>query len=127
MQHSVISLQRQEVPEIQEEALHILQRSLGHAASRDVIERAIYELSDRLCQMEYNLKRGELAKVRKLALGMVAISDQIGMSSISMVSTNLVQCIDQQDATAIAAVAHRLINLGETSMFEAVEFADWPA
>jgi hypothetical protein len=127
MQQSVISLQRQEVPEIQTEALHILQRNLGREASRDVIERAIYELSDRLCQLEYCLKMEKLVKVRKLAVGMIAISDQIGMTSISMVCSDLVRCIDQQNATATAAVANRLINLGETSMFEAVEFADWPA
>lgn len=127
MQQSVITIQRCEVPEIQHEALQILKRNLGNDASRDVIERAIYELSDRLCKIEYNLKLENLDKVHKLALGMIAISDQIGMASISLVSSDLVKCIDQGDPTAIAAVAQRLLHLSETSMFEAVDIADWPA
>lgn len=46
--NTIVPLQHTEAPAVQTEALYSLQASLGPDESRDVIERAVFELSDRL-------------------------------------------------------------------------------
>lgn len=111
-------------PRIKFEAMEILLQNLGPRTSRDVIERAVYEISERLCKLQEELLEGNQQHVRTIALRLVAISRQIGLVGFSDVATDLVECIDRRDRTATSAVAARLIRLGESSMFRAVQFAD---
>lgn len=111
-------------PRIRFEAMEILLQNLGPKVSRDVIERAVYEISERLCKLQEELLEGEVQHVRTIALRLVAISRQIGLVGFSDVANDLVQCIDARDTVATQAVAARLIRLGESSMFQAVQFAD---
>lgn len=110
-------------PRIQYEAMELLLQNLGPKASRDVIERAVFEISGRMSNLQEALSEGELGHVRTIALRLTAISRQIGLVEFSDVATDLVQCIGRNDITATYAVAARLIRLGESSMFQAVRFA----
>ncbi len=110
-------------PRIQYEAMELLLQNLGPKASRDVIERAVFEISGRMSNLQEALSEGELGHVRTIALRLTAISRQIGLVEFSDVATDLVQCIGLNDITATYAVAARLIRLGESSLFRAVRFA----
>jgi hypothetical protein len=110
-------------PRIQYEAMELLLQNLGPKVSRDVIERAVCEIDGRLGTLQEALFEGELGPVRTIALRLTAISRQIGLVGFSDVATDLVRCIDRCDITATYAVAERLIRLGESSMFQAVQFA----
>lgn len=110
-------------PRIQYEAMELLLQNLGPKASRDVIERAVFEISGRMSNLQEALSEGELGHVRTIALRLTAISRQIGLVEFSDVATDLVQCIGRNDITATYAVAARLIWLGESSLFRAVRFA----
>ncbi len=110
-------------PRIQYEAMELLLQNLGPKASRDVIERAVFEISGRMSNLQEALSEGELGHVRTIALRLTAISRQIGLVEFSDVATDLVQCIGRNDITATYAVAARLIRLGESSLFQAVRFA----
>ena len=110
-------------PRIQYEAMELLLQNLGPKASRDVIERAVFEISGRMSNLQKALSEGELGHVRTIALRLTAISRQIGLVEFSDVATDLVQCIGRNDITATYAVAARLIRLGESSLFRAVRFA----
>ncbi len=110
-------------PRIQYEAMELLLQNLGRKASRDVIERAVFEISGRMSNLQEALSEGELGHVRTIALRLTAISRQIGLVEFSDVATDLVQCIGRNDITATYAVAARLIRLGESSLFRAVRFA----
>ncbi len=109
---------------IQFEAMELLLQNLGPKMSRDVIARAVCEISERMCILQEELSDGDPELVRTIALRLVAIGRQIGLVGFSDVANDLVQCIDRQDITATSAVAGRLIRLGESSMFQAVRFAD---
>lgn len=111
-------------PRIQFETMELLLQNLGPKVSRDVIERAVYEIAGRMSRLQRALFDGELGRVRTSALRLTAISRQIGFAEFSDVATDLVHCIDRRDVTATYAVAARLIRLGESSMFQAVQFAD---
>lgn len=110
-------------PRIQYEAMELLLQNLGPKASRDVIERAVFEISGRMSNLQEALSEGELGHVRTIALRLTAISRQIGLVEFSDVATDLVQCIGRNDITATYAVAARLVRLGESSRFRAVRFA----
>jgi hypothetical protein len=110
-------------PRIQYEAMELLLQNLGPKASRDVIERAVFEISGRMSNLQEALSEGELGHIRTIALRLTAISRQIGLVEFSDVATGLVQCIGRNDITATYAVAARLIRLGESSLFRAVRFA----
>ena len=110
-------------PRIQYEAMELLLQNLGPKVSRDVIERAVCEIDGRMSTLQEALFEGELEPVQTIALRLTAISRQIGLAEFSDVAADLVQCIDRGDITATYAVAARLIRLGESSTFQAVQFA----
>lgn len=124
MTKNIAPLAYKDVPRIQFEAMVLLQENLGPQTSRDVIERAVFEVSDRLCKLELALYDRDFDQVQTLAVGLIAISAQIGLAEFSDVASDLVFCIDCQEMTATHAVAARLLRLGESSMFQAVQFAE---
>lgn len=123
MTAEILAPDYQDKPRIQFEALELLLQNLGPKVSRDVIERALLEIGNRMTKLQRQLYDGELGQVRTIALRLTAISRQIGLAEFSDVATDLVQCIDRGDLTATYAVAARLIRLGESSMFQAARFA----
>jgi hypothetical protein len=124
MTANIAPLAYRELPRIRYEAMLVLQQNLGLQASRDVIERAVVELSDRLCKLELALYDRDFDAVQTLSVSLIAISTQIGLTEFADVASDLVFCIDCQEMTATHAVAARLLRLGESSMFEAAQFAE---
>lgn len=101
-----------------------LQSSLGIESSRDVVERAAFEVSDRLSRLEYALMKGDLQGTAKIAAGLVSISQQIGLSRFAQVADDLVGAIKGNDYVAVAAVSNRLLRQGETALFDAINFPE---
>ena len=124
MDKVIVPLRHVEAPTVQTEALYSLQASLGADESRDVIERAVFELSDRLWLLEKALHERELDEVKRVSRSLVAISAQIGLTEFSLVATDLSNCIARRDHTAIRAVAARLVRVGERSLYMAVQFSE---
>jgi hypothetical protein len=122
MDSTIVSLRHTEAPAVQTEALYSLQASLGPDESRDVIERAVFELSDRLWLMQKALHDNEMDEVQRIARSLVAISAQMGLTEFSLVASDLATCIARSDIASINAVAARLIRVGESSLFVAVQF-----
>lgn len=111
-------------PRIHYEAMEMLRQNLGPVLGRDVIERTVGEISDRMASLQRALADGDLEQVRTIALRLTGISRQIGLVGFSDVAVDLVRCIDRQDPTATGAVAARLIRLGESSTVQAWQFAE---
>ncbi len=111
---------------VEHNAIVSLQTALGLESSRDVVERATFEVSDRLSRMEYALMNGDLEKTAKIASGLVAISEQIGLMKFATVAQDLVSAIDSNDFVAIAAISNRLLRQGERALYDAINFPDEP-
>ncbi len=124
MQNNVISLALNEAPLVRCDAIRVLQDSLGVETSRDVVERAVFEISDRLCRLELALFDSNHKEVEKLSSSLVGMSTQIGLVVFADVAAGLALSIRAEDFIASAALATRLLRLGETSLFCAVELAD---
>lgn len=112
---------------IQIATIQNLQSSLGAETSRDVVERAAFEVSDRLDRLEFALMQGDLKTTAKIASGLILISQQIGLEKFAAIAENLVQAVENQDFVATAAISNRLIRQGENALFDAVSFHDNPA
>tara|TARA_R110002096_G_scaffold113077_6_gene246046 strand:+ start:45946 stop:46329 length:384 start_codon:yes stop_codon:yes gene_type:complete len=124
MDEMVIALKYAEVPIVQPEAMQSLQASMGIDECKDVIERAAFELSDRLWLLEKALYDNEMNEVKRISRSLVAISAQIGLTEFSLVASDLTKCIVRNDKTATASVAARLARVGERSLFMAVQFPE---
>jgi hypothetical protein len=124
MENEIVPLRHVDAPAMQTDALFSLQASMGVDESKDIIERAVFELSDRLWLLEKALHDTEIAEVKRLAKSLVAISAQIGLSEFSLVASDLTYCIQRDDPVAIQAVAARLVRVGERSLFLAVQFPE---
>lgn len=107
-------------------AIVSLQTALGHESSRDVVERAAFEVSDRLSRMEYALMSGDLTSTSKIASGLVSMSQQIGLSKVAQVANDLVSAIKHDDFVAVAAISNRLLRQGENALYEAINFPEDP-
>jgi hypothetical protein len=122
MNSIIVPLRHTDAPAVQTEALYSLQASLGPDESRDVIERAVFELSDRLWLLQKALHDSEMDEVQRIARSLVAVAAQMGLTEFSLVASDLASCIKRSDIVSIGAVAARLIRVGEGSLFLAVQF-----
>lgn len=107
------------------EQIETLCTDLGPYAAEDVVCRAMEELAQRLCQLQELAMTGPRDDLYKGLRAMAAIADQIGMSSLSRVAYDVMNCIEFGDRVAEAATMARLARTGEqslTAMWELNEF-----
>ena len=100
------------------ERLARLYAQLGDAGADAVIGRAIEELALRLEYAEQTFRQGNLKDLRKCANAVITVAEQIGLCTLCYVAQAVVHCIDDNDATALAAVLNRLIRTGAGSLTE---------
>ena len=58
---------------------------------------------------------------------LASLSEQVGLADFARVARDLAACLAAGDATATAAVAARLMRLGEDSLFSVMVYADQSA
>lgn len=112
----VLHIKPMETVRVDHDRLGALYSQLGDAGAEDVVCRALEELALRLGQCEAFFRASAWADLRKNSRTLVAIADQVGMSTLSRVAGDVTCCIDRGDVTAIAATLSRLIRLGERSL-----------
>lgn len=112
----IIDLKQTETVRLDSEQLGGLYRQLGESGAENVVCRAIEELAIRLAHCERLWRQGKLGELRKSARSLIAISDQIGMSTLACVAADVTQAIDAQDAAAQGATLFRLVRIGERSL-----------
>jgi hypothetical protein len=101
-----------------------LYAQLGAAGAEDIICRAMEELAIRMAQCERMYRQEKWKDLRKLARSLVAISDQIGMTLLSRVASDVTRAVDDRDMVAIAATLSRLLRIGEKSLTQIWDLQD---
>ena len=101
-----------------------LKRQLGEVAAQDVLCRAVEEIALRLEQATERYAQQELAQMRKCTRSLLAIADQIGLDTLTMVADDVLSCIDSGDMVAMAATHCRLLRIGQSSLTEIWEMQD---
>ena len=98
--------------------LHGLVRQLGESGAQEVLCRAVEEIATRLELGHALYDKGHLQEMRKCTRSLIAIADQIGMDTLSLVAEDVVTCIDSGDPVALSATQSRLLRSGQSSLEE---------
>lgn len=101
---------------VERERLDQLYAQLGASGADGVITRAMEELAVRLAKVESCYKKGQLTDMKRAAKSMVAISEQIGMTTFAVAAASVNELADSDDSTALAATVDRLMRTGENSL-----------
>lgn len=97
---------------------------LGPHAAEDVICRAMEELAQRLCSIQDMAAQGPRENLPKALRALGAIARQIGMSGLSNVAHDVINCVEWGDVVAEAATLARLARCGERSLSSMWEHND---
>ena len=112
----VFTLVQNETVRLDSDRLGQLYRQLGEVSAEDVVCRAIEELAVRLSHCERLWRQRDHEQLRKSARSLIAISDQIGMSTLARVARDVTCAVDAGDTVALGATLFRLLRIGERSL-----------
>jgi hypothetical protein len=115
MKH-ITQIKPKESVSVDQERLSALYTELGEISAEDVVCRAMEELALRLSYCDRLHRTSAWPDLRKSAKSLIAIADQIGMSAVSDAAEHVIDCVDQNDAVALAATVGRLLRIGEESL-----------
>ncbi len=104
--------------------IRLLRQSLGDQRCREVVEEVVFHLTDRLALLQAALERDAAGEAQTLALRLAGLSEQIGLADFARVARDLGGVLLRTDDIAAAAVAARLIRLGEDSLCTVMTYAD---
>ncbi len=121
---NVVEFNTTELSAIDTDPIQRFKKELGEKRCRAVIDGLIFEVTDGLCKIERLVSNGELEDALPLLETVSSTSAQLGLVCLTDVSTDLKDCINREDIVATAAVAGRLIRLGEDSLFTLIEFTN---
>ena len=107
--------------------LLVLRQSLGDERCREVVEEVVFHLTDRLNQLQAALEAADTADAQVLSARLASLSEQVGLADFARVARDLAECLAAGNAIATAAVAARLLRLGEDSLFSVILYADQSA
>src|SRR6188472_2354041 len=105
----------------------VLRQSLGDQRCREVVSEVVFHLTDRLGLLKAALDAGDMTEAQTLASRLASLSEQVGLRDFARVARDLDGCLAVADVVAMAAVAARLIRLGEESLFSVILYADQSA
>jgi hypothetical protein len=116
-----------EEAELDTSRLIVLRQSLGDERCREVVEEVVFHLTDRLSQLQAALADDNPAEAQVLSTRLASLSEQVGLADFARVARDLAACLAASDPTATAAVAARLMRLGEDSLFSVMIYTDQSA
>lgn len=96
--------------------LELLYTRLGEDEADNVLCRAMEEMAIRIKQSEKLYSAGASQELRKTVHSLVAIADQVGLNTLSRVSSDVIVCIDMNDWVALGATFARLLRSSDQSL-----------
>lgn len=112
----IIELPQSESVRLERDRLGMLFHQMSEQAAEDLVCRAVEELAVRLSHCEVLWRQDDLAALYKSARSLIAIADQIGMTSLATVAADVTGCISRGDRVATAATLARLSRTGQASL-----------
>jgi hypothetical protein len=104
-------------------AMKELRDTVGQAVFDELIEDAIFEVTERIARIEQLITSGDLIAMAPIAHDLVAVAGQVGMSGVSEIAANLERCCLDEATVSAQAIAHRLARVGEASLIAAAEMS----
>lgn len=109
--------------QLDREVMQNLRDAVGQAIFDELVEDAIFEITERIARIEHLTQTPDLAGVAAIAHDLVAISGQIGMCGVSEIAAGLERCCQDEAVISAQAIAQRLVRVGEASLVAAAEMS----
>ncbi len=113
---NILTVMHSETVRLDPDKLSELYEQLGEAGAEDVVCRAIEEMAVRLTHCERLWRQNDMMNLRKSARSLIAMAEQIGMTALARIASDVTVAIDAEDAPAVAAILFRLMRVGERSL-----------
>ncbi|MDT0681057.1 hypothetical protein RM543_00040 [Roseicyclus sp. F158] len=102
---------------------HLIE-NLGPAEAEALVRRALDRLDSRLTELGQLARSGvRPPELVRLARGLAAIAEQIGMSKLARVARDVSVCAERGDEAALGATLARLQRVGERSRAALLDLA----
>lgn len=118
---NVTVLAQNESAWVDQARLAMLQAHLGSRGAEELLCRNIRELGDLLARMNDAFVQSNHAEIQYGVADMLRICDQIGLTGLGLVATDVGHCANSGDSVALAATMARLMRIGDRSLSELCE------
>lgn len=98
------------------DSLEALYEALGPTGAESVVSRAMEDLALRLSDLVAFHRAGKLNELSRTARSMIAIADQVGLTSFARVAADVSHCARTGDPIALGATLCRLERIGDRSL-----------
>ncbi len=109
------------MPKLNYEEIHILLSELGMQQGLRVFERVLFEVSDKLCQLEMAVYEKDMQAARRIAHNLKSLCPQVGLDSVCDIAGHFMNAIDVGDLGITPVICQRMVCLGEASLFQLAE------
>ena len=110
-----------EIPKLNYPEIEILLGNLGLEQGLMVFERVMFEISDKLCQLELAIYEGDLQTAERRARSLRTLCPQVGLETLAHIANDMIEAVLQNNTGALPAICHRMVCLGEASLFQLAE------
>jgi hypothetical protein len=117
----IIVFRSNEMPKLNYPEIEILLGALGKEQGLRVFERVMFEISDKLCQLEMAIYEEDLKTAERCARSLRTLSPQVGLQDLAHIANDMIEAILQNNSNALPAICHRMVCLGEASLFQLAE------
>lgn len=104
-------------------AMKDLRDAVGQTVFDELIEDAIFEVTERISRIEQLSKAADLPAMAPIAHDLVAVAGQVGMCGVSEIAAGLERCCIDGAEVSAQAIAQRLVRVGEASLVAAAEMS----
>lgn len=120
-------LEHEEVVRLDSGVILRLQAELGPLGAENVVCRAIEEIALRLEALGEPHRTGRWAELARRARSLVAIADQVGMTTLARVCRDVALCAERGDAAGLGATLQRLDRIAHRSLSAVWDMQDFGA
>lgn len=103
-------------PSFNSDVLLELGCAVGPDHCREIVEDSMLLITERLISIDHSLRRRDMTRIQRLADEVAAAAARVGLGAVAAQATALGDCARRADATACAAVGHRLLKTGEACL-----------
>jgi hypothetical protein len=113
---NVVALPVKERVRQDSEPIATIYRNLGTSSAEQVVTRALAELALTMAGLAAQVRDREMQDLARQLRRLQRMSENLGMTSLSLVAGDVRGCLERGDVTAFSAVWARLVRIAERSL-----------
>ena len=121
---AVLNLKHDESVRLDRSQLEVLYQSLGPVGADKVVNHALEEIATTLSRATKEYREGQFDALRLSVRGLIAVAQQVGMTTLARVGRDVLDLSSSHDAAAFGATMARLERIGESSLIAIWDLQD---